>query len=103
MDSGNYYQILMGEPYPIFNHRVQREDAESGMRAEVQGQEPSWKERKKSQRQAYGVASHKAVQREGRKMEGGEIRKDHGWWLLGKCPIQNKSVAKVLFKPSVLW
>lgn len=41
--------------------------------------------------------------REGRKVEGGEIRKDHGWWILGKYFIQNKSAANVLFKPSVLW
>lgn len=63
----------MGEPYPISNHRVQREDAEWGMRAEVQSQEPPWKERKNSQGQAYGVTRHKSVQSEmGRRRERGE-------------------------------
>lgn len=94
----------MGEPYPIFNHRVQREDAELGRRAEVQSQEPPWKERKNSQGQAYGIARHKSAQREMvRRRERGEIRKDHEWGILGKCPTQNKSAANILCKPSVLW
>lgn len=75
-----------------------------GRRAEVQSQEPPWKERKNSQGQAYGIARHKSAQRVVvRRRERGEIRKDHEWGILGKCPTQNKSAANILCKPSVVW